>query len=373
MATTFKTLINSDIANTRTLLHEAIPITGTIVSGTYKEGTDELNIKTFAHGMFEAVYDYPYLSSSANHIFDISAGYSAESELSGTESDRVQQAKKINIYNQHAQVLVGYDKNGNIQEFDQDGNITAGGNKMREAFFINFARLLTKDEIKKDSFRLKMYATASSISSSGDRTGLLTVGDYGAATDYKVNSPAGEYGLLFTASSEPKGDIVGHVYYQAGIAVITASFFTGAFGDPEQFAGLDNDRTDVNPEAMPAIGTAEPKMVMNALTGSTITQLANGLRVMVDNVDFNNTTELNSTIYFCRANTQDYNYSANPTYLNGSKIRVKNDIPAAEPSAYITTVGLYSADNELLAVAKLSEPLKKTPSNELTLRVRLDY
>jgi len=26
-----------------------------------------------------------------------------------------------------------------------------------------------------------------------------------------------------------------------------------------------------------------------------------------------------------------------------------------------------------LAVAKLSEPLKKTPANEFTLRVRLDY
>ena len=41
--------------------------------------------------------------------------------------------------------------------------------------------------------------------------------------------------------------------------------------------------------------------------------------------------------------------------------------------AYITTVGLYSADNELLAVAKMSEPLRKDPSNEVTLRVRLDY
>ena len=44
-----------------------------------------------------------------------------------------------------------------------------------------------------------------------------------------------------------------------------------------------------------------------------------------------------------------------------------------QPLTYITTVGLYSSDNQLMAVAKLSEPLKKTPSNEFTLRVRLDY
>ena len=89
MAQTFKTLLNNDIATTRTLLHEAIPITGSIVSGSTTE-----NIKYYAHGMFESVYDYPYLSSSANHIFDLTYGYS--STLSS--SANVQNAKKLNIY-----------------------------------------------------------------------------------------------------------------------------------------------------------------------------------------------------------------------------------------------------------------------------------
>ena len=89
-------------------------------------------------------------------------------------------------------------------------------------------------------------------------------------------------------------------------------------------------------------------------------------------MSFNNTTELNSTIHFCRVNHNDFNYSSNPTYLSESKIRVKNNTLDA-PVSYMTTVGLYSADNELLAIAKLSEPLKKDPTNEMTLRVRLDY
>ncbi len=75
---------------------------------------------------------------------------------------------------------------------------------------------------------------------------------------------------------------------------------------------------------------------------------------------------------FCQANANEFNYSSNPSYLNGSKIRVK-DVSQDSPSAYITSVGLYSADNELLATAKVSEPLKKDPSSTLTLRVRLDY
>ena len=60
MASIYKTIRSEDIASTRTVLHEAIPITGTIVSGTYSDG----NIKNYSHGMFQSVYDYPYLSSS---------------------------------------------------------------------------------------------------------------------------------------------------------------------------------------------------------------------------------------------------------------------------------------------------------------------
>ena len=148
--TTYSDLdVNEDQITTRTLLHEAIPLTGTIVSGTY--GTE--NIKDYAHAMFQSVYDYPYLSSSANHIFDITAGYSSRSDLSS--SAHTQNAKKINMYSQMSQLLVGYDATGSILRFDQDGNLTDGGTKHDEVMVFNYARLLTKDEIKKGSFNME--------------------------------------------------------------------------------------------------------------------------------------------------------------------------------------------------------------------------
>ena len=67
-----------------------------------------------------------------------------------------------------------------------------------------------------------------------------------------------------------------------------------------------------------------------------------------------------------------FNYSSNPTYTSGSKIVVKNN-STDNPVAYVTTVGLYNSSGELLAVAKLSEPLRKDPTNDITIRVRLDY
>ena len=121
MASTYKTFSNNDLATTRTLLHEVIPITGSIVSGTYVEGTtNETNIKNYSHGMFQSVFDYPYLSSSANHIFDVTVGVSKQSTLYSSVANM--QSKKKNIYNQMAQVLMGYDANGNVLQFDQDGD-----------------------------------------------------------------------------------------------------------------------------------------------------------------------------------------------------------------------------------------------------------
>tara|TARA_Y100000004_G_scaffold179888_1_gene223976 strand:- start:711 stop:1874 length:1164 start_codon:yes stop_codon:yes gene_type:complete len=387
MATTYKTFSNNDIVSTKTLLNEAIPLTGTVISGTYMEGTSEVNIKNYAHGMFQSVYDYPYLSSSANHIFDITMGYSANSDLSASTS--TQNAKKINIYNQMAKVLVGHSSSGVIQEFDEDGDLT-GGTKLRECFFINMARLLTKDEIKKGSFSLEL-GVAPGLSASFHRRIKLT--DYNAQNDYRVNSPAGDYAVLYAETSydgDGTGTFVhgpgtsggtervkaGLLYYQAGVAVLTASVFDhhSASSDGSTAGGGGILGDDIAASASVHMGPEIGQLfyVNQMLTGSEISSSCTALRSRMYNMSFNNTTELNSTIYFCRLNHNEFNYSSNPTYLNSSKIRVKN-VAGDTPVAYVTGVGLYSSDNELMAVAKLSEPLKKDPTNELTLRVRLDY
>ena len=194
MATTYKSLSTNDIVTTKTLLHEAIPITGTIVSGTYIDGATEKNIKNYTHGMFQSVYDYPYLSSSANHIFDVAVGFHADSSLSGTSAGHVQVSKKMNMYNQMAQVLMGYDENGNIRKFDEDGDLT-GGTKIEEVLLINFARLLSKDEIKKGSLSLELGVNQAYDQANAVFEKRIKISDTGAATSYKVNSPAGDYML----------------------------------------------------------------------------------------------------------------------------------------------------------------------------------
>jgi len=228
--------------------------------------------------------------------------------------------------------------------------------------------LLSKDEIKKGSFSLELGVSGAFATPFEDYR--IQLADTNAATTFKVNSPVGEYGILYATntlgvplSASTPGITAtkikaGLLFYQAGIAVLTASIFQSggllsASGPPLQFIRAGNG---INP----------------ALTSSAISGVCDDFRRRVYNLSFNNTTELNSTVYFCRANSNEFNYSSNPTYLTASKIRVKEGIKDP-PISYITTVGLYSPDNELLAVAKLSEPIKKDPTEELTIRVRLDY
>ena len=335
----------TDVATTRTLLHEVIPLTGSIVSGTYGTFPNDDNIKNYSHGMFQSVYDYPYLSSSANHIFDLTAGFDESSVLSGSFSS-VQETKKINMYNQFSQVLLGYTGSTNrVRLFESDLTLNEDS-PMKETIFVNLSRLLTKDEIKKGSVSIAL----GTASWADPFTGVKTFTDADAAENAgTLNTIGGDYGIL---SSSTAG-VGGVVFYQAGVMVLTSSIWTGT--------------TDFFSQS----GTA--RTIDNQLVSGSISGSADAFRHRLQNLQFNNTTEINSTVYFCRMPHNKFNYSSNPTYLNAGSIRVKNNSRNNPPISYITTVGLYNSQNELLAVAKLSEPLRKDPTNELTLRVRLDY
>jgi len=83
--------------------------------------------------------------------------------------------------------------------------------------------------------------------------------------------------------------------------------------------------------------------------------------------------QIKSSHYFCRVKSDQYNYSQNPTYYTGSNAELKNSTFVQDPKSYITTVGLYNNKNELLAVAKLSQPLLKSKDREAVIKVRLDF
>jgi hypothetical protein len=384
---------STDVTSTKTMLHEVIPLTGTIVSGTYGNWPDEGNIKNFSHGMFQSVYDYPYLSSSANQIFDITVGYDESSPLSS--STNTQNSKKINIYNQLSQLLLGYSTTGSgqVEIFESDLNIRNDSRQMKECVFISFGRLLTKDQIKKGTFTISLGSGSWGVpfEKQGGTGGIMTLQDLSASTDGTgiAQCIGGEYGVLYdTTGSITSGSTAayGVVFYQAGIVALTASVWDhhqlghGPGGVPSGTPGVAgqswNGVIDFASGAATATGsdagTGPARNIYESLVSSSISGTCDAIRHRIYNISFNNTTEINSTIYFCRLPVNKFNYSTNPTYCDASKMVIKN-VATDMPISYVTTIGLYNSSNELMATAKLSEPLRKDPTNEMTLRVRLDY
>jgi hypothetical protein len=87
----------------------------------------------------------------------------------------------------------------------------------------------------------------------------------------------------------------------------------------------------------------------------------------------NSNETLSSDFIFCRARNDEFNYSTNPSFISGSTGAVLYDSFINDPQVYITSVGLYNNNQELVAVAKLSRPLLKDFTKELLVRIKLDF
>jgi len=79
-----------------------------------------------------------------------------------------------------------------------------------------------------------------------------------------------------------------------------------------------------------------------------------------------------SNYVFVRVRNSEFNYSTNPSNISGSG-ELRDNIMINSPQSFITTVGLYNDNNDLLGVAKLSKPLLKDFTKEVLVRIKLDY
>lgn len=116
---------------------------------------------------------------------------------------------------------------------------------------------------------------------------------------------------------------------------------------------------------------------INSVAGTSADNQANN-RTMYNLIktgasfQLNSKETISSDYIFVRIKNGEYNYSTNPSYITGSGNLAYSDF-IYNSQTYITTVGMYNQNNELLAVAKLSKPLVKDFTKEALLRVKLDW
>jgi hypothetical protein len=81
---------------------------------------------------------------------------------------------------------------------------------------------------------------------------------------------------------------------------------------------------------------------------------------------------ISSRYFFTRVKNSEFNYTTNPSIIDSNGNLLYSTL-INNPQTYITTVGMYNDNNELLAVAKLSKPLTKDFTKEALIRIKLDY
>jgi hypothetical protein len=84
------------------------------------------------------------------------------------------------------------------------------------------------------------------------------------------------------------------------------------------------------------------------------------------------TENVSTQHFFVRATNREYNYSNNPTYVDTAGAFSEPSFEI-DPQTYITTIGLYNDSNELIAVAKTSQPIVKSFDKEVLIKVKLSY
>ena len=128
----------------------------------------------------------------------------------------------------------------------------------------------------------------------------------------------------------------------------------------------------------------DTSMSFNTVTGSNVagdnawklyTSISGAIAVdpTIHAFQARNEETITSTHFFVRVKNGEYNFSNNPTFITGSVGEFSQPTFIGDPKVYITTIGMYNDRQELLAVAKLSQPVQKSFSNEALIKVKLDF
>lgn len=433
---TFKEISAADVKTTRSVLNQLVDVIQEDISGSATRKSYQQFVTGgigpgITSSLYQTVFDQDFTLQTANGLFDMTVGTYQSGDLvtsasTGTDSNgkllfpsqSVMMREKVDIYRQYAASLLG----NAASSFSTPFGSTNSDDQVDSAAFISFKRLFTRDKMKRETFALKMYQYANGANGtsaatragypvtpnlSDTATGSASIfTDFGSSTNRR-RTFGGEVGNLVDSADSTKN--VGLIFYDAGTIVLnlggrgnTASKIR-AVASEQLLSGtistmvgtVDADHSDI-PLGKELIGNSGyPFRGSSTVAAKCSAQFVPDLMVsasiddIVDHISstrfssgsltaatFQNNTNINSTLIFCRASADEFNYSSNPTYTDsGNRIRVieQGQEDVQRSFTYVTTVGLYDVNDNLLAVAKLSRPIEKNDEKDLTVRVRLDF
>ena len=252
---------------------------------------------------------------------------------------------------------------------------------------IQIPNLFYGRKIKPTSVKLRFYYTGSLLAEASD-----IYGD----------------GVLYETTGSNTGADLGIILYSEGAILITGSYnlhsLTDGYLSPST-SGAKNESLFPSASYIATSSWAHFAAYQSFVTSSTDPSSSYGPTSSSYQLEFEGVHEIPSLLCFAHAKKNELNWSNNRTFLKkdtlpstdsykdsyvsvtssnsfieNKGIQIKNTISSSfsnnsasyEPQTFITTISLYDADGDIVGVAKLANPIKKTPERDYTFKLKLD-
>jgi hypothetical protein len=269
---------------------------------------------------------------------------------------------------------VTYGQYRNLVFDNETSKFTFGNHTPEGIYIINVNRARYKQKLSPGS--LNLHISGSPVEGTGSAGFVIHLTDDSVSRGATVTNPnyvnggGGEQGALggyYNIVSGSNGSSIGSTsnqltintsascygffYPHAGLLILNGDAFSASFGTMGVNNAFNNgDQT---------IFDRPHQKLFNAIVG--------GGTFIVDTEE-----QINSKFYFIRARNSEFNYTNNQSFTDSDN-RILHASMQYNPKVFITTVGLYNNASELVAVAKLSQPIAKDFTKEALIRVKLDY
>tara|TARA_R100000008_G_scaffold75958_1_gene55478 strand:+ start:174 stop:1253 length:1080 start_codon:yes stop_codon:yes gene_type:complete len=340
-----------------------------VTTGFFSDGKGTLagsNLSTASLASSQKTYYYNIQYSSVDHL-SVAAGH-----IQGSGSDSVTNVKGETqaVYKQYANLLL--DNNDIDRGFVMvDGTNSTNAVTQSAVYIVAAERLRMKDRVNRKNWTFTL--SGSNFAGQPKKLELTddsnTVAAVASPMGPRYNIVSGSAGTVQTAYTTKT---YGHFYPNVGIFLLSANAMSSSLmvnGHPET--------KDVDPKAMQSGANLTATGSGLAFDDTVGTTADNAYKMFLalykGSVTLRGEEDQITSDYFCRARAVDFNFSMNPTFASGSNNKVRHASMVGNPNTFITEVGLYNNNRDLLAIGKLSAPVQKNYGTEATIKVKLTY
>lgn len=319
----------------------------TVLTKIYTSSQQTIATKRY----YYEVYNSQSTAQNAQVQFSIAYGDSKGSGSStGSVADDYDYPTQA-IYSQYKQMLLPI----GVNEFTFANDETS-----EHVYVINVNRSRYKDRMDTNTWQLCLVEMSASGEPSSSNRIIKLIDDSGTATTDLAQQGGRTYYIrsgsltdgIYTNDTTPWG-----IYYpDNGIIVLNGKALDAS-------ASFTSSRSFANPTSS-FLGDNSAYKLFTSISGAMSISSSFGFQGRTSEV-------VSSTYYFARIYSEEFNYSNNKSFVTSSNAIKRYFVQ--DPTTYITTIGMYDNNNELLAVAKLSKPIKKTFDREIVVKIKLDY